>query len=70
MKFLEIDSINMTALLLYIANFIKNRSVKCNLANNITQLKGFGQTVWQFISSIYKAGWNSLITNKNNRIFR
>jgi len=56
MEFLEIDSINMTSLFLYIANFIRNRSVKHNMVNNIKQLQGFSQTIWQFISSIYKAG--------------
>ena len=56
MEFLEIDSINMTSLFLCIANFIRNRSVKHNMVNNVKQLQGFSQTVWQFISSIYKAG--------------
>jgi len=70
MKFLEIDSMNITTSLLCMANFIKNRSVDCKLANSITQLKGFGQAAWKFISSIYKAGWNSLNTKDNSKMFR
>ena len=42
MEFLEIDSINITTSLLCMANFIKNRSIDCKLANSIIQLKSFG----------------------------
>ena len=73
MEFLKINSMNMTSLLLYMANmanFIRNRSVKCNMVNDIKQLQGFGQAAWQFILSIYKAGWDVLGTNKNKRMFR
>lgn len=47
------------------ANFIKNRSTKYNLVNDITQLK---QATWHFIS-IYKVGQNSLKTD-DDRIFK
>jgi len=46
---------NMMTLLLCMANFIKNRSAKHNLVNDIVQIKGLSQAAWQFISSIYKA---------------
>jgi len=36
----------------------------------ILQLNGFGQAAWCFILSIYKARWNILKTDDNNRIFR
>ena len=42
MEFLEIDSINITSSLLCMANFIRNRSVKCNMVNKVKQLQGFG----------------------------
>jgi len=35
-EFLKINSMNIITLLLYIVNFIKNRSVKYNLVNNVT----------------------------------
>ena len=68
-EFLEINSMNMMTSLLYIVSFIKNRSTKHNLVNDITQFKGSSQATWKFISSIYKAGWDSLKTD-NNRMFR
>ena len=43
MEFLEIDSMNMTTLLLYMVNFIKNRSTEYNQVNDVIQLEGFGQ---------------------------
>jgi len=55
-KFLKIDSINMTSLLLCMVNFIRNRGVKCNMVNNVKQLQGFSQIAWEFILSIYKLG--------------
>jgi len=44
---------NITTLLLYIANFIKNRSTMCDLMNDITQLEGFSQATWEFIEFSY-----------------
>ena len=60
----------MMSLLLYIANFIRNRSIKHNIVNKVKQLQDFGQTTWKFISSIYEVEWDVLETNKNNRTFR
>jgi len=56
---------NITTLLLHIANFIKNRSTMCDLMNDITQLEGFSQATWEFISSIYEAKWDILVTNSS-----
>ena len=69
-EFLEIDFKNISTLLLHITNFIRNRDVESNKVNNVNQLQGFGQAVWEFISSIYKSGWDTLTTNKNNRMIR
>ena len=70
MEFLKIDSMNISTLLLCMANFIQNRGVDRNKINNVTQLQGFGQVAWEFILSIYKSEWDALTTNNNNRMFR
>lgn len=57
-------------LLLYMANYIKNKKVKQKKINNMPKLKEFGKAVQSFISFIYKSGWNSLYTDKENRMFR
>jgi len=66
MDFLDIDTKNVSILLLQIANFISNRKLHKN--KKILQLNGFGQAAWYFISSIYKAEWNILKNGNNNRI--
>jgi len=50
------------------ANYIRNKKVKKGKINDI--LKGFGKAAWSFISSIYKSEWNTLYSDKENRLFR
>ena len=69
-EFLEIDFKNMSTSLLHMTNFIRNRDVESNKVNDVNQLQGFGQIVWEFISSIYQSGWDTLTTNKNNKMIR
>jgi len=52
------------------ANYIKNKKVERGKINNVTELKGFSEAAWSFISSIYESEWDSLYTNKENRTFR
>ena len=56
--------------LLYMANFIRTRKVVNGKANNIPEPKNFGKVVWNFISSIYNSGWDSLLSDKYNNLFR
>ena len=70
MEFLEIDMKNIFMLLLHIANYIKNKKVEKGKINDMTELKEFSKTAWSFISSIYESEWNSLYTDKENRMFR
>lgn len=51
-------------------NYIKNKSINCNKVNDILDLNGVDEIAWNLISAIYKSEQDSLITNKNNRIFR
>ena len=66
MKFLKIDAKKIYTSLLYIANFIKSREVQAGFVNNIPQLKDLGKAMWNFISSIYKAKWDSIDINDNS----
>ena len=69
-EFLEIDSKNMFTFLLYMADYIRSRKVKKGLINNILELKCFSKAAWNFISSIYKAGWDTIDINKDNNSFK
>jgi len=50
--------------------YIKKKSIDHNKANDILSLNSIDKVAWNFILSIYKLGWNSLITDKENRTFR
>ena len=62
----EIDVNNIKISLIYISDFIGNRELENNREKNISFLSGFGQIVFDFISSIFKRGWNQLKTDRDN----
>ena len=64
----EIDVNNIKFSLLCISNFIGNKKLKSNRKDDISFLKGFGQVAFNFISFIFKEGWDQLKTD-DNRIF-
>ena len=70
MEFLEINSKNMYTSLLCIANFIRSRKVVNSRVNDISKFLGFGKAAWNFISSIYKSGWDLLPADKYINSFK
>ena len=60
----------MFTLLLHIADHIRSRNVLKGKINDIPKLKDFSEATWNFISSIYESGWDSVYINKNNNSFR
>ena len=36
--------------------YIKNKSIEPNKANNVLDLKGVDEAIWNFISALYKSG--------------
>ena len=49
------------------AKYIKNKKVNMTKSNKINDLQGISKATWKFI---YNAGWNSLVTDIHNNIFR
>lgn len=60
---------NIKFSLYYIANFIRNRSLKNNREKDISSLTGFGQVTLLLILSIYKGGWDTLKIDDNVTYF-
>jgi len=67
---LPLDSKNIKEFLHYITNYIKHKSIDHTKSNNILNLNGIGEVVWNFIFAIYKSEWDAFVTNKDNRTFR
>ena len=49
---------------------IKQCKLKGKSKKDISQIAEFGFTMWKFISSIYKAGWDKLLANNDHKSFR
>jgi len=67
-KFLQSNVCNMACLLQHIACFLKQRSLEGHDSNNIPQLELFGKLAWDFISVIFKSGWDQLHSSENTSI--
>ena len=64
------DSKNIIDSLYYIAKYIKNKKIDIAKSNNIEDLKDMGEAAWNFVSSIYSLGWDSLIADNRGNSFR
>jgi len=50
------------------ACFLRQRNVKDRDANSIRQLDPFGESAWDFVSAIFKSGWDTLTTANKSSI--
>ena len=63
------DSKNIKVSLNFLAKYIKNKQVNGNMINDLTDFNGMGDAIWNFISSVYEAKWDTLYTdNKANTL--
>ena len=63
------DAKNIKVTLNFLAKYIQNKQVNGFSANNLKDFDGMGDAIWNFISSVYGAKWNSLHTdNKLNTL--
>ena len=58
------DSLN------FIARYITNKKVNSSKANDLLDFDGIGDSIWNFISSVYQANWDSLYTDNRTSILR
>ena len=50
--------------------YILNKSIKRGKVNDFNDLKDIDNMAWNFISAIYKSGWNILSADNNNISFK
>jgi len=67
-KFLNSDISNIMCSLKRMAYFLRQQNVKDWDANSIRQLDPFGESAWDFISAIFKSGWDTLTTANKSSI--
>ena len=70
MEQLATDAINIKKSLWHIGKYILNEKIEQGKANSIADLRNVGEATWNFISSIYEAGWDEIIADKDNFSFR
>jgi len=59
------DAKNIKDSLNFMARYITNKQVNSNKANSLEEFKGMGDSIWNFISSVYQAKWDFLYTDNN-----
>ena len=50
--------------------YITNKKVNPKTANDLKDFDGIDNTVWNFISSVYQSGWDSLYTDNKSKTLR
>ena len=70
MEHLASDVKNIKESLIRMCKYILGKSINRDKANDIKDLKGIGKMAWEFLSSLYKAHWDSLCMNKSKTLFR
>ena len=70
MEHLVLDSKNIKDSLNFMAKYISNKQVNSSKSNDIKDFYSIGKAIWNFISSIYQAKWDSLYADKYSNILR
>jgi len=70
MEYLVSDIKNIKDSLIRMRKYILGKTINGNKANSVKDLEGVGKAAWDFISSIYKVCWDSLIMDDSNILFR
>jgi len=64
------DAKNIKVSLNFLAKYIQGKQVDGNKANDLSDLDGMGDAIWNFISSIYASKWDVLYTDRKTDMLR
>ena len=70
MEHLVSDSKNIKDSLNFIAKYISNKQVNSSKSNDLEDFHGIDEAIWNFISFIYQAKWDSLYADKYSNTLR
>ena len=69
-KQIALDTKSIKDLLNFIAKYISNKKVNSGKTNDLKDFNGMGDSIWNFISAVYQANWDSLSTDNNSKSLR
>ena len=52
------------------AKYISNKKVNPKMSNDLEDFNSIGDTVWNFLSSVYQSSWDSLYTDNRSKSLR
>ena len=64
------DAKNIKVTLNFLAKYIQGKQVDGNQVNNIVDFDGMGDSIWNFISSVYASKWDTLYTDQKVNTLR
>jgi len=64
------DAKNIKVSLNFLAKYIQGKQVDDNKANDLGNLDGIGDAIWNFISSVYMSKWDALYTDRKTNTLR
>jgi len=70
MEHLAYNTKNIKVTLDFMTKYILNKKVNNIKANDVTEFKGMGDTIWNFILLVYEAKWDSLYTDCSTSMLR
>jgi len=69
MEHLASDTLNVKESLIRMKKYISGKSIDSTKANEVKDLRGIGEALWEFINAVYKSQWDSFFV-ENNTTFR
>ena len=69
-EYLVSDSKNIRDSLNCVAKYISDKQINLKKSNDVEDLKGIGETIWNLIFSVYQLSWDSLYTDNNSATLR
>jgi len=64
------DSKNIKVTLNFLAKYIQNKQINGGKGNDLNDFDGMGDAIWNFISVVYAARWNTLYTDQKTNTLR
>ena len=64
------DSKNIKVTLNFMAKYIQGKQINSGKVNNLSDLDSMGDAIWNFISSVYEAKWDTLHTDQKTNTLR